>query len=73
LSLNDKRLFACIMPEVRWGSPQNNRYSPSGAFGVDTVNGTAATLTASDGLTGGAGTDKLALHGSGNFRVPRCQ
>src|SRR5262245_7939149 len=40
----------------------------------DTVNvfqdfNTAATLTAGDSLTGGAGTDTLALYGSGIFRV----
>src|SRR5262245_1221831 len=35
----------------------------------DTVNGTAATLNAGDSLTGGAGTDTLALYGSGEFRV----
>ena len=35
----------------------------------DTVNGTAATLNAGDSLTGGAGTDTLALYGSGTFRV----
>ena len=35
----------------------------------DTVNGTAATLTAGDSLTGGGGNDVLALYGSGTFRV----
>ena len=35
----------------------------------DTANGTAATLNAGDSLTGGAGTDVLALVGSGTFRV----
>src|SRR5262249_26491175 len=35
----------------------------------DTVNGTAATLNSGDSLTGGAGTDTLALNGSGVFRV----
>ena len=35
----------------------------------DTSNGTAATLNAGDSLTGGAGTDVLALIGSGTFRV----
>ena len=35
----------------------------------DTVNGTAATLNAGDSLTSGAGTDTLALYGSGTFRV----
>jgi Ca2+-binding RTX toxin-like protein len=35
----------------------------------DTANGTAATLNAGDSLTGGAGTDVLALIGSGTFRV----
>src|SRR4051812_3570128 len=35
----------------------------------DTVNGTAATLNAGDRLTGGAGTDVLALYGSGTFRI----
>src|SRR5262249_37248789 len=34
-----------------------------------TVYGTAATLNAGDSLTGGAGTDVLALVGSGTFRV----
>ena len=33
------------------------------------MNGTAATLNAGDSLTGGAGTDALALYGSGTFRV----
>ena len=37
--------------------------------GDDTVNATAATLNAGDRLTGGAGTDTLALSGSGKFRV----
>ena len=35
----------------------------------DTVYATAATLNAGDSLTGGAGTDVLALVGSGTFRV----
>jgi hypothetical protein len=35
----------------------------------DTVNGTAATLNAGDSLSGGIGTDTLALYGSGAFRV----
>src|SRR5438105_13391149 len=35
----------------------------------DTVNGTAATLNASDSLTGDGGFDTLALTGSGAFRV----
>ena len=34
-----------------------------------TVYATAATLNAGDSLTGGAGTDVLALVGSGTFRV----
>jgi hypothetical protein len=33
------------------------------------VNGTAATLNSGDRLSGGAGTDVLALYGSGDFRV----
>jgi hypothetical protein len=33
------------------------------------VNGTEATLNSGDSLTGGAGTDVLALFGSGTFRV----
>jgi len=33
------------------------------------MNGTAATLNAGDRLTGGGGTDTLALYGSGTFRV----
>ena len=33
------------------------------------MNGTAATLNSGDSLTGGAGTDALALYGSGTFRV----
>ena len=40
-----------------------------GGAADDTVNGTAATLNAGDSLTGGAGTDVLALVGSGNFRI----
>jgi hypothetical protein len=40
-----------------------------GSAADDTVCGTAATLSAGDSLTGGAGTDVLALVGSGNFRV----
>ena len=35
----------------------------------DTVNGTAATLTGGDRLTGGGGNDVLALYGSGEFHV----
>ena len=35
----------------------------------DTVYGTAATLNSGDSLTGGAGTDTLALFGGGTFRV----
>ena len=41
----------------------------AGGAADDTVNGTAATLNAGDSLTGGAGTDVLALDGSGAFRV----
>jgi hypothetical protein len=41
----------------------------AGGAANDTVNGTAATLNAGDSLTGGAGTDVLALYGSGEFRV----
>ena len=41
----------------------------TGTAANDTVNGTAATLNAGDSLTGGAGTDMLALYGSGTFRV----
>jgi FG-GAP-like repeat/RTX calcium-binding nonapeptide repeat (4 copies) len=41
----------------------------NGTGADDTVNGTAATLNAGDRLTGGAGTDVLALYGSGSFRV----
>ena len=40
-----------------------------GGPGDDTVYATAATLNAGDSLTGGPGTDILALVGSGNFRV----
>src|SRR5262245_17981766 len=40
-----------------------------GSASNDTVNGTAATLGAGDSLTGGAGTDVLALYGSGTFQV----
>ena len=40
-----------------------------GTASNDTVNGTAATLNSGDSLTGGAGTDTLALYGSGTFRV----
>ena len=41
----------------------------AGTAADDTVNGTAATLNPGDSLTGGAGTDTLALYGDGNFRV----
>ena len=41
----------------------------TGTAADDTVNGTAATLNSGDSLTGGAGTDTLALYGSGTFRV----
>jgi hypothetical protein len=41
----------------------------AGGAADDTVNGTAATLNAGDSLAGGAGTDVLALYGSGTFRV----
>ena len=41
----------------------------TGTAANDTVNGTAATLNSGDSLTGGAGTDTLALYGSGTFRV----
>ena len=41
----------------------------AGGAADDTVNGTAATLNSGDSLTGGAGTDTLALYGSGAFRV----
>src|SRR3984893_10999677 len=40
-----------------------------GGPGGNTVYGTAATLNPGDSLTGGAGTDVLALIGSGTFRV----
>src|SRR3954451_24786296 len=40
----------------------------TGTAGNDTVNGTAATLNAGDSLIGGAGTDVLALYGSGTFQ-----
>src|SRR2546421_6068964 len=40
-----------------------------GTAADDAVNGTAATLNAGDRLTGGAGTDVLALYGSGVFRI----
>jgi Tol biopolymer transport system component len=40
-----------------------------GGAADDTVNGTAATLNAGDGLTGGTGTDTLALNGGGTFLV----
>jgi hypothetical protein len=36
-----------------------------------TVNGTVTTLNPGDSLTGGAGTDVLALYGSGVFQVDR--
>src|SRR3984893_10773221 len=41
----------------------------TGTANNDTVNGTAATLNAGDRLSGGSGTDVLALYGSGEFRV----
>jgi hypothetical protein len=41
----------------------------SGTTNNDTVNGTQGTLNFGDRLTGGAGTDTLALYGSGTFRV----
>ena len=40
-----------------------------GTSGNDTVYATAATLNAGDRLTGGGGTDTLALYNSGTFRV----
>jgi hypothetical protein len=40
-----------------------------GGPGANTVYGTAATLNAGDSLTGGAGTDVLALIGNGTFRI----
>ena len=40
-----------------------------GGAADDTVYATAATLNAGDSLTGGAGTDVLALVGSGSFRI----
>ena len=40
-----------------------------GGAADDTVFATAATLSAGDRLTGGAGLDVLGLVGSGNFRV----
>ena len=40
-----------------------------GGAANDTVYATAATLNAGDSLTGGAGTDVLALVGSGTFHV----
>jgi len=41
----------------------------TGTSNNDTVNGTAATLNSGDSLSGGAGTDTLALYGSGTFWV----
>ena len=41
----------------------------TGTADDDTVYGTEATLNSGDSLTGGAGTDVLALNGSGTFRV----
>ena len=41
----------------------------AGTAADDTVNGTAATLNSGDSLTGGAGTDVLALSGGGSFHV----
>jgi hypothetical protein len=46
-----------------------NADTVAGGAADDTVNGTAATLNASDSLTGGSGFDTLALSGSGSFRV----
>ena len=40
-----------------------------GGAADDTVYATAATLNAGDSLTGGAGTDVLALVGSGTFNI----
>src|SRR5712672_1072696 len=40
-----------------------------GGAADDTVYATAATLNAGDSLTGGAGTDVLALVGSGSFSL----
>ena len=55
-------------------APQNPKLTAgsdtvTGTATNDTVNGTAATLNAGDSLAGGAGTDTLALYGSGNFQV----
>src|SRR5215510_10762893 len=41
----------------------------AGGAADDTVYGTAATLNAGDSLTGGAGTDVLALVGGGTFGI----
>ena len=41
----------------------------TGTAANDTVYGTVATLNSGDSLTGGAGTDTLALFGGGTFRV----
>src|SRR5262249_46346613 len=41
----------------------------TGTAGDDTVNATAATLNTGDSLSGGAGSDTLALWGSGTFWV----
>src|SRR4051794_24933496 len=40
-----------------------------GSAANDIVNGTAATLSIGDNLAAGAGTDVLALYGSGTFRI----
>ena len=40
-----------------------------GTSGDDTVYATAATLNAGDRLTGGGGSDTLALYNSGTFRL----
>ena len=54
--------------QALWGSPLATTRLSAPSSG-STVYATAATLNAGDSLTGGAGTDVLALVGSGTFRV----
>ena len=40
-----------------------------GTSGDDTINATSSTLSAGDSITGGVGTDTLALYGTGTFHI----
>ncbi len=61
--------YTAALPEPHVFSLTTGSDTVAGTTGDDTVNGTAATLNAGDRLTGGAGSDVLALYGSGTFQV----